>query len=216
MAWKSILIDGVNATNAYSVLDAGVGSTVNNLTVRNIRVDNRDTLRPALNLAGAIGNLYWDNFSTAGSLGILPYQLAGTIGTVFTPTTHPNLVLNGSDLTQSSWILGGATTTAGVITVTASGSNVVRQVVNVVPGWYTFSFQAKAGTLTFPTYRVYDSSHNADIIPRTSYTNLINSTTFTQVSTSFFVPLGCSVINVYLMSDGTSTGTVSIQGATLQ
>lgn len=146
----------------------------------------------------------------------------------WTADTPSNLLNFGSDLdcnespsvcSTSGWGGGGITwpaTNFDTINVTASGASNVHQAVTVSPSTqYTFSFQAKAGTLATPKYSVYDVTHGADIVSATSYAGSINGSTFSTVSVTFTTPAGCTSINVYLERDSVGTGTVFVTHAQL-
>ena len=134
-------------------------------------------------------------FSSYGS-GANPIISGADLATIpasgaaqWTADTPSNMLNFGSDITcnespsvcfTSGWVsYGGVTwpaTNFDTINVTASGGSNVFQTVAVSPSTqYTFSFQAKAGTLATPQYSVYDATHGADIVSATSYASSINS-----------------------------------------
>lgn len=222
--WTRMVVDNVdvvdssNATSGQPVYLAN-GSTVSSLTVTHVRYDPVSMTAYPVDVEGTVGSFSWSDFYTSTSNPLVPYEIfgSGSIGAVMSPLAHANAVLNGSDLTQSSWTLVGATTTATVITVTASGANAVKAVSPVSPGGlYTFSFLAEAGTLATPQYAIYDQTHGAFIVNATSYAALINGSSWSLVSVPFQTPAGCTQVGLYVMSNGTTTGTVSVTNVQVQ
>jgi len=82
---------------------------------------------------------------------------------------------------------------------------------------YVFSFYAKSETGA-PQYAVWDVTHEAFIVARTSYAAQINATTWTRVSVPFTTPAGCTLVNVYPQwySSAEGASSVIVWGAQLE
>jgi hypothetical protein len=156
----------------------------------------------------------------AYGVGAQPIISGADLVSSWTADAPGNMLLWNDDLTKATWRgstvwqSGNASATDfETINVTASAASNTWQQVAVSPSTtYTFSFLAKAGTLTTPKYSVYDWTwtHRADIISSTSYAGSINSRTFSRISVTFTTPTGCTSIGVYPERDGIGTGTVFV------
>ena len=164
--------------------------------------------------------------TTVNSAGLIVSVASGTPRSYYDPTTlayrgylaegaRTNLCLQSSDLSAADWLIDGGTKTANFSTspdgttnagryVTAAVAN-LRQVITVTASTqYTFSFYAKANGGTQASYRVYNITGGADIVPITSYFSSINSSTWTRITVSFTTPVGCTSIGVYMNSNASA------------
>lgn len=99
------------------------------------------------------------------------------------------------------------TLTADTVLVTGSSSGGVYQSNTVTAGAVmVLSFWAKRSAATAAGWRVYNNTAGADVVAAASYYSLINATTWTRVSLSFTVPVGCTSIRVYPCADVSASG----------
>ena len=80
-------------------------------------------------------------------------------------------------------------------------------------GKYSLKFWTRGDGTYAGQYYVYDVTHSADIIAKTS--TAITGTTWTQISTSFTVPVGCLSLDVYFYCPDTNTGIAYFDDASL-
>lgn len=137
-------------------------------------------------------------------------------------TCNQNLVLYSEELDNSNWQKSSLTVTPnqaldldGNMTLdqmnASSTAHSIRSwnggnCVDVIPGvTYTFSFDAKRGTMTDMKYSVYDNTHAANIVNSTSYYSSTSSTV-QRISFNFTVPAGCLKAIVYPLRDSGVTG----------
>lgn len=166
------------------------------------------------------------SFDKALPLGLFP---SGTLKGLRVEGSSTNLLPYSQDLTQAPWASdGGTTRTANTVvapdgtttgnTVTATATaNYCREVITVTSNTtYTFSFYAKLGTITSPTYGVYDGTNSTFIVSSTSYASQINANTWSRVSVTFTTPATCTSAAVYVLSNTSNIGTVYIWGAQLE
>lgn len=159
------------------------------------------------------------NYNPA-NLTVAPKLLLEAAGT--------NLLTYSEDFSNAAWVLFNATitanstaapdglTTADTLTVTSSGGS-VYEVVTVTAGTtYTFSFYAKAGTLTTTSLAIYDITNTSFIAQNVPYTP--GTGLFNRVAITFTTPVGCVAIRCYTQRDtiAAATGTVIIWGADLK
>lgn len=96
------------------------------------------------------------------------------------------------------------------MTITASGANRHRQVINGLTASHTYFISWEvalpaSGAVTDLYYRVYNFSNFTDIIVPTSYFSSV-STSVARVTFSFTTPVGCTSVGIYTSSDTPSTG----------
>jgi hypothetical protein len=136
-----------------------------------------------------------------------------------------NRLQDGSALDTASWLKGAVTVTADVdgiadrIQVATGAMGTIYQAENVNAGEnFSFSFEAKENGGNAAKYMVWDVTHQAMIVPQTSYFSRINGSSYTTVETTFTVPAGCTQIAVYpvgITSLNTETTDVLIKNVQL-
>ena len=103
--------------------------------------------------------------------------------------------------------------TAGATTNTYVYSRFTGATALTQNGTYQLSFWTRGDGTNAGRYQVYDVTHSTDIIAKTS--TGITGTTWTQISTSFTVPVGCLSLDVYFYCPDTNTGIAYFDDASL-
>lgn len=142
-----------------------------------------------------------------------------------------NLILQSENFANTSWLKTNVSVsaprvvapngelTADTVSITTIGGNNLRNasVITVTPlTTYTFSFWVKRGTATDLRYSAYDNTGGVNIINPTSYYAQTSASVWTRVSITLTTPAGCTVLTIYPLRDGNSTGTVFLWGAQLE
>jgi len=140
-----------------------------------------------------------------------------------------NLMLSSDSVGDGSWMIFGSlastlnfgpapdgTSHASRVVSTAAGGHALVQGVTVAPNSdYTFSFYAKNNGGTAASYSVHCLSLGVDIVPPTPYIGSISSASWTEVSTTFTTPAGCTSIFVYPLRDSGTPVNILLWRATL-
>ena len=139
-----------------------------------------------------------------------------------------NVVLASDLLNNFRWLKGNTgvtgdadtspdgTMAADRITINSS-AHALLQVVTVLPSTtYTLSFYAKNIDADDAGYSIYDRTLSTNIIPSTSYISQLNTSTYTRVSVSFTTSPTTTGLNVFLMRDTGSTGSLLMWGVQLE
>jgi hypothetical protein len=181
--------------------------------------DLNGTILTSINATGAL------NLNGASSTNLNLNQ--GGINTAFGGFGRSqNLLLYSEQLDNASWPTANVTvvannasapdgtSTAETITTTNT-SNSIGEAATVTPSTtYTFSWWAKLGSLTAPTYAVFDITHSSYITLSTAYN--ANTTGWQRFSATFTTPAGATSIGVYPEAGDTTNGTMYIWGAQLE
>jgi LmbE family N-acetylglucosaminyl deacetylase len=140
-----------------------------------------------------------------------------------------NLLLSPDSIGGANWQVIGAlgatlnyaaapdgTQQASRIVSTQAGGHALRQLVEVAENTqYTFSFWARNNGGAAAANSVHCLSTGTDIVPSTPYLSAINGSSWTQVSTTFTTPAGCTSIFVYPLRDSGSPVDILLWRATL-
>jgi Carbohydrate binding domain len=209
------LTTGTNGSIAETANGTGNINLITSSSLSGTRVQTTTNSDTAFQIQNSSANSLL-NFNNTGTPGL-------TVG------NYGNMLLDSEQFNVPGvWDTGGSlnvpnddsaaapngTNSASTITTTGS-SNYLRQQVSVSASTtYTFSFYAKAGTMSPDKYSIVDNTHSADIVAATSYAA---SGSWQRFSVTFTTPAGDTSILVYPIRDsgGTSTGTVYLWGAQL-
>lgn len=142
--------------------------------------------------------------------------------------SRTNLLTYSEQFDNAAWVKASCTTIAdtaiapdGTLTgdtfTTALTNHALYASVTVTASTtYTFSWYAKAGTIT-PKYSVYNATGAADIISPSVYpTGTPAGDGWFRYSATFTTPVGCIAVNVYPVRDSGTTGTIYLWGAQLE
>jgi len=146
-----------------------------------------------------------------------------------TPADTQNLLLWSEDMSNAVWnkanidiTVNQANDIDGQPTLDEadyqwSNSNMYQQLAVTASTQYVFSWEAKRGTATAVTYRIYDSTHYSYIIAATDYYASINASTPVRISVPFTTPSGCLQVRLSLLYETVLTdGTVYVGRAQLR
>jgi len=193
------------------------------------------TYQPILSLTGLASTILFANNvgGVTGNANITVTEGTGTINSlgISTKTTainsDANYILYSQLFTNIAWVGSGfsvtnntslapdGTNTAALLNVTSGGMFFCQGVGASSSTTYTFSFYAKRGTIGNASLAVYQYGPNNFIVPTTSYFSSINSSTYSRVSVTFTTSSGVTGLQVRVLSDPYSTGTIYLWGAQL-
>jgi hypothetical protein len=135
-----------------------------------------------------------------------------------------NLAQYSEDLTNGYWqkinvtissnttVAPNGTTTADTFTNSSTGYGIFA-VLDVIPSQqYTFSFYIKKGTNTSYLLSVIDGSTFTSIASL-DYSSQVSATDWVRITQTFTVPSSTTLLRVYQMRDGSTTGTAFLWGA---
>ena len=138
-----------------------------------------------------------------------------------------NLLTYSQQIGGTNWITSGTGTATVNSAVAPDGTFTATRIVNTgafseyqtvtvtASTSYVFSFYAKNNGGTIASYRVYNNTGSADIIPITSYFSSINDTSYTRITVAFTTPVGCTSVLVYVHSTGSAGGDLLTWGSQL-
>jgi hypothetical protein len=132
-----------------------------------------------------------------------------------------NLLEYSEDLTNAYWqknnvtissnttVAPNGTTTADTLTNSATGYGIFATI-DVIPSQqYTFSFYIKKGTNTSYLLSVIDGSTFTSIASL-DYSSQVSASDWVRITQTFTIPSSTTLIRVYQMRDGSTTGTAFI------
>ena len=126
----------------------------------------------------------------------------------------------GLTVTNNTAYAPDGTLTADTLTSVGAANALYQTITGVTAGnVYTYSIYVLCGTITPSQYKfaIFDNTNYAyiaaDIIP----SEILNNTTWTRVTYTFTIPIGCTSIRVYAFrNSATVTGTMYVWGAQLE
>jgi LmbE family N-acetylglucosaminyl deacetylase len=144
------------------------------------------------------------------------------------PLPPGNLLASPDRIGDANWVLMGAVgatlghagapdgTQNASRAISGGAGHALAQAVAVTENTtYTFSFYARNNGGSAAAYSVYDLTHQAEIIPPTSYISSLSSSGWTLVSATFTTPAGATSIRVMPLRDSGGPVDVLLWRATL-